>query len=909
MIKIKDQLKSTAVRLTNYLLHPQDKRARRYSLLSFLLPAVMLLIAYFAMGLYPFGNKSVLSYDLNAQYAHFFAGLKNILASGNSLLYTWFRTLGGEFMGIIAYYLVSPFNFLIFLLPLSMIETAILLTVLCKTGLIGFTAHLYFTRGMKLTTDRSLIFSTAYALCSYCVVYGSNLMWLDALLILPLLLWGIEKLIRNEGHGLYVFTLAYAMITNYYMGYMLCIVTAAYFFVYLFGEHSDGLEHGKSPKNALISTFARMGIYTVIALGVSAIIVLPAYHSLSFGKTEFTVPDFTPTQTADFLAILKKTLIGSYDPVDNGTPYIYSGLLPLLFAPIYFLSRKIGNREKLANGILLCFIFSGLFISTVDLFWHGFQFPNGLNYRYAFVFSFLLCKLAAKAYGKEEGISKKSVYAVVAYIALAIFCIQAQGYGFGDDLTCIWLSLGALALYAALYCFMHYAKKERFLTLTLTVCICLELTVASALSLTAYGADVNYSKHNSLEGYIEKYKPSADAIYKENTGFYRVEHVGKTKTNDTLSLGLRGISGSTSTLNASVITLMDLIGYGGNSNFANYFDASPVADSIFGIRYFISAEKIDNGVYILNEKLTAESEDGVYVYENPLALSVLFSASAAVIPQDLSEYRSVFETNNALISALTGAELSPYTAVKLKGASYGSVYPNTVNGHTYFVPSSPLGAGEYHSISFTVPTEKGKPLFVCLTSDNACKAKVYVNDELAFNLNTAEGESIRCLGTFGGETVTVRLEWTDTDLSLKSGISYFYQLDPAVLEEAYEMLANNQVNVTEHSNTKLSGSFNFSSALPVLYTTVPYDGDWTLTVDGKPVETLRASGALLSADLSSLSLTEGEHTVELTYRSASFTAGAVISAVAVLSLIAIHAVNRGILTKLPPFNKKRTGEK
>ena len=905
MMKIKEQLKNTAARFGDYLLRPQDPRGRRYSLLSFFLPAVLLLIAYFAMGLYPFGKESVLSYDLNAQYAHFFAGLKNILASGESPLYSWHRTLGGEFMGIIAYYLASPFTLLILILPLSMIETAILLTILGKTATIGFAAHLYFTRGMNLATDKS----TAYAICSYCVVYGSNLMWLDALLILPLLLWGIEKLIRNEGHGLYVFALAYAMITNYYMGYMLCIVTAAYFFVYLFGEHSDSLEHGKSPKNALVSTFARMGIYTAIALAISAFIVLPAYHSLSFGKTEFTVPDFTPTQTADFLAILKKTLIGSYDQVDYGTPYIYSGLLPLLFAPLYFLSKKIGNREKLANGILLCFVFVGLFISTVDLFWHGFQFPNGLNYRYSFIFSFLLCELAAKAYSKEDAVSRKSVFAVAAYITLAIFCIQAQGYGFADDLTCIWLSLGILALYTALYCFMHCAKKEKFLTLALTVCICLELTVASAMSLTSYGADVNYSNHNSLEGYIEKYKPTVDAIYKENTGFYRVEHVGKIKTNDPFSLELRGISGSTSTLNASVIALMDLIGYGGNSNFANYFDVSPVADSIFGIRYFVSNKELDNGVYVLNEKLTAEAANGVYVYENPLALSVLFSANAAVIPGDLTEYRSAFEANNALISALTGTELAPYTAIKLKGANYGSIYPNTVDGHTHFVPSGTLASGERHSISFTVPTEEGKPLFVCFPSDYSCEADVYVNDQLAFNLNTIEGESIRYLGTFDEETVTVRLEWSDTNLSLKSGISYFYQLDPAVLTGAYEILANNQVTVTEHANTRLFGSFTYSEELPVLYTTVPYDDDWTLKIDGKTVDTVRATGALIAAELSDLGLTEGEHTVELTYRSASFTVGALISMVGVLSLIAIHAVNRGVLTKIPPFNKKRTGEK
>ena len=909
-MKLNFSLKSLGDSLKNKLIHPNDLRGRRYSLLSFFLPAILLLCAYFAIGLFPFGNNSPLSYDLNAQYSHFFAGLKNILASGESLTYTWFRTLGGEFLGIIAYYLISPFNFFIFLLPLSMIETAITLTIIGKTGLIGLASHLYFTRGMGIKTDKALIFSTAYALCSYSVVYGSNLMWLDALIILPILLWGIERLIRNEGHGLYVFALAYAMITNYYMGYMLCIVTAAYFFAYLFGEYADSERHGKSPKNTLPAIFIRMGLYTVIALALSAVIILPAYHSLSFGKTDFTVPDFSPTQTADFLAILKKTLIGSYDSVGNeGIAFIYAGIPSLVFAPAFFLSRKVGKREKIANGILLCFLFSGFVISTVDLLWHGFQFPNGLNYRHAFIFAFFLCRSAARAVSDEDGIPKKSLFGIGAYLTIAIFCIQAQHYSFGNDLTCIWLSLGIIAVYVILYCFMQSKNREKYLTAALTVCISLELFTASTLSLSSYDRDVNYSKHDSLEGYIEKYKPTVDAIYKENRGFYRIERVGNRKLNDLLSLGMRGISGSTSTLNASVIALMETVGYGGDSNFANYFDHSPVADSIFGIRYLISDTPIDNGIYILNEKLTAEAEDGVYVYENPLALSVMFSAKDTVIPQDLSQYRSVFEANNALLSALIGTETAPFTAIKLKGVNYGGTYPATKDGYTYFVPVDNVGSDEYHTVTFTVPTEKGKPVYVCFPSKNECKANVYVNDEFVFDLDTVEGSSIRYLGTFDGENITVQIKWNKTDLSLKSGISYFYQLDPAALTEACTSLSDNQVNVTEHGNTRLFGIFNYSPDLSVLYTTVPYDGDWTLKIDGKPVELVRVSGALISADLSTLSLTEGEHTVELTYSSASFTAGALVTLAGAVSLIAIAAVNHGVLAKIIRSTKKEQEER
>ena len=87
---------------------------KNYSYLSycFIIPAVLYFLIYLSMGLHPFGDGSVLVLDLNGQYVYFYEALRNAVMGDNSLLYSFARQLGGEFLGIYAYYVASPFPIL-----------------------------------------------------------------------------------------------------------------------------------------------------------------------------------------------------------------------------------------------------------------------------------------------------------------------------------------------------------------------------------------------------------------------------------------------------------------------------------------------------------------------------------------------------------------------------------------------------------------------------------------------------------------------------------------------------------------------------------------------------------------------------------------------------------------------------
>ena len=115
------------------------------------------------------------------------------------------------------------------------------------------------------------------------------------------------------------------------------------------------------------------------------------------------------------------------------------------------------------------------------------------------------------------------------------------------------------------------------------------------------------------------------------------------------------------------------------------------------------------------------------------------------------------------------------------------------------------------------------------------------------------------------------------------------------MEEAYALLSVGQAEISQFDNTRLFGRFTVSEGAAALFTTVPYDGDWSLKIDGVEVETLRSCDALISADLSSFSV--GEHTVELVYRSSSLTLGAVITVLGVVAYLGIALLPRNFAKK------------
>src|SRR5574344_160452 len=157
-------------------------------IMAFVIPTLLILLIFNRIGLYPYKNLTLLTSDLNGQYVSFYAYMKEMIRNGNGIFYTFSKTLGGDMYGLTGYYLMRPLNIVFIFIKLEYLPQAILAISIIKIALSGLTMYLFLSskRGF---TYRNLLFSTTYALMGYTAGFLMNLMWLDAVFMLPLVIY------------------------------------------------------------------------------------------------------------------------------------------------------------------------------------------------------------------------------------------------------------------------------------------------------------------------------------------------------------------------------------------------------------------------------------------------------------------------------------------------------------------------------------------------------------------------------------------------------------------------------------------------------------------------------------------------------------------------------------------------
>ena len=127
-----------------------------------------------------------------SQYSCFFGDVKSLLSDG--LFYSLHKSIGGDIYSLAAYYLASPLNLIFLLFPLEYLPEAVSVLYILKLSLAALTMSYYLSaRGTNGAANLAL--SLAWSFSAYFTLYSINIMWLDALVLLPLISLGIERLI------------------------------------------------------------------------------------------------------------------------------------------------------------------------------------------------------------------------------------------------------------------------------------------------------------------------------------------------------------------------------------------------------------------------------------------------------------------------------------------------------------------------------------------------------------------------------------------------------------------------------------------------------------------------------------------------------------------------------------------
>ncbi|MBE6713786.1 MAG: hypothetical protein E7575_00680 [Ruminococcaceae bacterium] len=878
---------------------------KKYLLFCFFVPALITLLMYICFDIYPLGEGSVLVLDLNGQYVYFFEGLRDIIGGKASLLYSFSRGLGGEFIGIFAYYLSSPFSFIVSLFPKAMITEALLVMFLLKVGACGLTFGIYIEATRKRNRVATVMFSAMYALCGYAVVMQHNTMWTDNLILLPIIMLGVENLIKYGKFKMLVISLAMAVFSNFYIGYMTCIFVFAYYFYYYFSKSPEE-RNPRGENYHFIRSSLRMALYCVITIAICSALLLCTYYSLTFGKTTFSTANYPWAQKFDWLDMMTKFFIGSYDTVrPEGLPFLYSGTITLILMPLYFFAPHIKTREKIASA-LLCVLFLVSFNMTkIDLFWHGMQRPNWLNYRYSFMFCFFLILLAYKAFERIGEIGIKKAAAVCASLAGLLIVIQKMGYKNVDDLSTIWLSLGLIILYLCILKAVAANKDyiKRASTLILAIIVSAEMFGAGVMNMNALGLDVVYSTRTSYRNFIDSLLPVSQAVQREDTSFYRMEKTVHRKTNDNFALNMNGLSNSTSTLNSETIKLLNNFGLSSKSHWSKYLGGNPVSDSLFGVKYVITKAHGDEEMELYSETDLGNSD--YTVWENPYAMSLAAGVDPLLLDVNVEDYPSPFELMNATVGAMLGEKenVSVFTpALVEEEVGLENMLRSVMAGHIKYAPASGYSKGR---VTYTIHVTTDDVLYLFIPSLYPRECYIYLNGVKNGSFFANETDRIVELGSFEvGNTVTVTFENVSTEMYFMEGENFFYYLNSDAFASRVPALSDSAYMIHEYSDDHFKGTINITKGNTLLYTSIPYDEGWKVTADGKELKPVKLLSGLLGFEIS-----EGEHVLEMKYRPDCLYIGLAISIAGLLAFAAAWIITelyrkRAIESGCPVFREE-----
>lgn len=418
------------VSLSKPILRLLDKHPKKaIYFLSAFLPMLIMLIVWAIIGLYPFGSRSLMSVDFGQQYVSFFGLLKNSVLSGDfsNLSYSFTQSLGGPMAGLVGYYLLSPFNLIFIITPFQFYGLAVFLVIWLRYGAIGLAfAFLLIKRYKGLSSKKYLVplLSTAYALSGMLVAYQMNVIFYDAMIMLPIVIAYLEELL--DGGSIFKYSLALGMMLffQFYMGYMASIFIVLYACFYVSSKLGDEGTLKLKLSNFFKPLLRAFGA-SVVGGGLASVILLPVLSSLLESRGGYNPGmTFSLDLMIKPLDILSKLTIGGFDSgawvMGPSLPNIYIGAFGFVGFILYFSCKKICSIKKWSAGVVTCIFFISFVNEFVNKIWHMGQMPLGFFYRFSWLFSFFMLVLAFQAL--KEGFEISTKGKVISLILLLLAC-------------------------------------------------------------------------------------------------------------------------------------------------------------------------------------------------------------------------------------------------------------------------------------------------------------------------------------------------------------------------------------------------------------------------------------------------------------------------------------------------------
>jgi len=865
------------------------RTALMYTLIFFVLIILIYSLFYFTNNSFIWEGDGLsqhyqLFYDFSEKIRGFFQG-------EDFPLWDWTIGLGADVISSFGYYVVGdPFAYLGALFPESLRELGYHLLIFLRMWGVGGT-FLLFAKKLNFSHEAGLLGSIMYAF-SHFVIYNvtRHPFFILPMIWLPLLLLGVEKILRKESGVLFSLMVGLSAVANFYFFYKLTILVLIYGIVRYASFYSF------RDWKFLLKVFWRCLYLYLIGILIAAVIFMPVVLGFLQGSRSVSgleINMFVYPLQYYYMLFLNLLIPGTYF-------WTVGGFSVFALFSFFYLWRRRRNYSFVLVAILILgtLLLTPFFGSMMN----GFSGPYN---RFTFAFPFYFALASGHFLEKRHQLITKDLKLVRNFLIffsifylIPMFVLQKYvmfilpmvigwciwvllKYENRGSLNTQWMSkilIGLVFLNVASNAFIFYHPRGK-----------------NAIGDTMKWGESEETYQNALGG-LEKYLPENE-IYRTGVTaqdnhiknqFIYLDEMG---LNSYLSIVDEDIANFAREMEAGSFQLIQPL--------RNGFDGRRIPNHFFGVRYIITQANNESylpfGYEVVreeNEYIIAETENAypfAYVEDTYLPYSRFtelnpaqkdaYLAEGAVLDDNhpvegLQEFNGdlpvetvPFEIESVDSSIQRTAE-STFEVTEEDSQMTLSVNPQVLAGSDVYVHMQGLDYRPYNEVSLvTEDTSNRNRVYFAdreksiLQSDIYTFSSYFKRHNMLFNMGYTEN---------GEGTVTIQFD--DEGYHQMNNLElYALEADAEVYTQHADEKRANALNITTFENERIEGTLNRDEP-GLLVTSIPYSLGWDVTVNGETVEPVKTNIGFMGIPVEA-----GESQITFSYQTPLLKAGSVVT--------------------------------
>ncbi|WP_019678260.1 YfhO family protein [Ruminococcus flavefaciens] len=820
--------------------------------------AALFMLFYAIHGFYPFGERSVAWCDMDQQYVPLLMELKTVFSDGSLLL-----SRGGgmmNFYGVFLFFLSSPLSLLSLAVKNSDMIFFVNILLVIKTALSSASAQLYLGRVFpKLGTGFGVLMSVMYSAGGYVMMYYQNNMWIDMMIVFPLLMLSLFRLLEKGRWGAYTVCLAVCLLLNFYISFMVIV------FVMMLG--GAALYLCCEPQNRG-SRAVRLILGDICAALISGVVWLPAflqYTDSGRGNSlkEIYFGGYFIERNADKAALLA------------GSSLVLAGAV---LCVVFRKSVRSGKGVLFSYGGVISL--AGAFAEPVNKLLHTGSY-QAYPLRYGFIVLLLVFSACGELLSERHELKKKRraymlTGAGLMLLAGVVTAAYTERRKLSSYANSLWVEpkagiiLSAVGLTgAAVYFICIYSFRRGHTSRLFTFAVM--AAVVFGESFLSFG--VNVAEINDT---VPGFRRNAAAFARiTDEEFVRIK-AGKKYfyPNYAEGWGKYSIGHYTSLTDCGTLYALKRLGYSSHWMDMDSSGGTMLTDELLLNKYIIGSPVGKNTYY-----LPMNTEGGMAVYTDPNVLGGALISDTA--PAELADFENVQRM-----------EATGYIAEKLFGIS-GAVEklsPDEAEGVEVSEKDGIITVDKQNEekaeLTYNIEVTGRKELYFDIFGNYSTDveedyyeaADIYVNGT---RVQAAYPESYCCgildLGTFEDESVEVKISVL-RDISVSVFGVWLYDADRV----------NEALAAAETADVSVKGSKVKVGAVKggYVYLPVAFSKGWSCSINGRKAPVIRTLGAFMAIEMP-----EGG-SAELSFCPSGLRAGAVLSGAGLVMFVLLLIVIR-----------------